>query len=159
MENYSHEMVTVMIWRGSIPDECLGVHYMHNGWIVQPVTLLCPLIPSLLAVPIYGHDFFLLRVPSCKTVFWIPSVSWLGPLSVLGCVNTVVFPCGPEQTSDHQSNSAAWASWQATSSPSTLGRGAIVVAAIDVCYVHKCHISSWTGVNLVVCRRRHAHSL
>lgn len=55
------------------------------------------------------------------------------------CKHFGFFPCRLEQTSDHQSGFAA------TSSLSTLGRGASVVG--QVCYVHKCSISNWTGVN------------
>lgn len=103
---------------------------------------------SLLALTIYGQQvFFLLRMPSWDTVFWIPPVNWLGPLSVMDCVNTCVFfpPLRWEQTSDHQSSFAAGTSWQTTSSPFTLGRGASVIGL--VCYAHKCPISNWTGVN------------
>lgn len=84
-------------------------------------------------------------VPSWDSVFWIPPVSWLSPLTVPDHVNTVLFPFGLEQTSDHQSSLAAWASWQSTSSPSTLGREANVVG--HVCYLHKYPISNRTAVN------------
>lgn len=57
----------------------------------QSATPLFPIIPSLLLYPFMDCSFFLFMVPFWDTVFWIPSVSWLGPLSVPDHVNTVLF--------------------------------------------------------------------
>lgn len=116
----------------------------------QQSTARNSIIPSNTLTPGFTHLW--------TAVFFSPQGALLG-FSVLNspselarptlcpgsCKHCGFFPYRLEQTSDHQTGFAAWASWQTTSSPSTLGRGASVIG--HVCYVHKCPISSWTGVN------------